>query len=161
MKRFCTFLVILIALSCGLNIAFAQQEVSITRLENTPVVSVVGQILKYRIDIDAGARLTGARLTWSTSGGRINLERWGTPREFTYDWSTQTFTAAGLTGGSRLYGAGWLTFRAISAGSGNLRVTGTLTTAQGTVNVDTQIPITVQPPDPLTPLPAEGDFEFF
>ena len=73
MKRFCTFSVILIALSCGLNIAFAQ-EVSIHRVENTPEVSLVGQVLKYRIDIDDAASLTGASLTWSAPGELINIE---------------------------------------------------------------------------------------
>ena len=159
MNRLFTFLGIWIVLGCGVNTALAQ-VVSIYRIENTPVVSVVGQVLKYRIDIEDAASVTGARLTWSTSGQRVDVTSTGTSGLFTFDWSTQTFTAAGLAGESDFYAAGWLTFRAISAGSGNLRVTGTLTTAHGTINVDTQIPITVQPPDPLNPLPAEGDFDF-
>ena len=147
MKRFGTFLVILTALSCGLNIAFAQ-EVSIHRLENTPEVSRVGQVLEYRIDIDDAASLTGANLTWSAPDELIDIESVGTTNLFTSDWSNRTFNAADLAPGRVSYVAGWLTFKAISAGSGNLRATGTLTTLQGTVNVDKQLPIIVQPPDP-------------
>ena len=159
MKRFFTFLVILIVLSCGLNIAFAQ-EVSIRRLENAPEVSHVGQVLKYRIDIDDAASLTKANLTWSAPDELIDIKTIETTNLFTAKLSNRTFNAADLAPGWVSYVAGWLTFRAISAGSGNLRVTGTLTTIQGTVKVDTQLPIIVRSPDPSHLLPARGDFEF-
>ena len=158
MKRFCTFLVTLVAFSCWINTAFAQ-KVSIHLVEDTPEVPIVGQVLKYRIDIDDAESLTGAHLTWSASDEHIEINSAGTSGLFTHDFSDQTFKASGLSGRVS-YAAGRLTFRAIAAGSGNLRVTGTLTTTQGTVNVDTQLPIIVRAPDMSTPLPARGDFEF-
>lgn len=159
MKRFCTFFVILTALSCWISVANAQKPTIDIRIEpETPAHPTVGDTLNYLVVIPNSQNVIGFRLIHAIP---LNLSE--TVSHATYaDTEEQTgdsVDAAGrITGtwesstrypdSSIRYVAGFA-LNNVSAGAGEIRVTGMLRMLPGhgaPVSVDVSLPITISSP---------------
>ena len=130
-------------------------------LTSNPDTPKVGDTLDYISYVSTGVgpsepgipkTITGYRITYSIPDKIIRLHSftfYGAP----VPGAKFTFTASGLRPESLLKVLDG-SFVAIAAGTGDIRMTGTVTTTRGTFNVDSRISITIGPGGPAPPTPT-------
>ena len=118
--------------------------------------TIVGGILRYRMLIRNAEDVTGFRLTYSYPRDIVSTKSVGWFDNMTHDDKRRTFISSTLPRGQSVRNVAIFEFNAVSGGTGELRVTGTLTTTQGKVNVDIQFPIMISSIQGETP-PVSGD----
>ena len=157
MKRFYTIFFVPLMFINYLSVADAQ-TVSIVADENNSTPAYVGSSLTYHIGINAAENVTGFDLNVSFPENLIRKEGWST---YGADSDGQGgYSDSGLQSGRPSIPVVKTECRAIAAGTGKIRVTGTLTTTDsGNITIDVGFPITILPPDPNNPLPARGNIE--
>ena len=170
-KRPYTLFVICIALSCCFSVADAQKPtVEIQAEPETPVKPTIGDTLRYRVFIRNAGDVIGFRLKFSDPADiatRFSVENWGEKQSGTLNPMEQTFESSTQLIGVSIRNIFLLEFPDVSAGTGEIRVTGTLrihpraaVKLGAAVNVDVSLPITVHPrlsnPVPV-PLPVKPE----
>ena len=164
-KRLYTLFVICIALSCCFSVADAQTPtVEIQAEPETPVKPTIGDTLRYRVFIRNAENVIGFRLTFFDPhlSTRFSVENWGEKQSGILNPMEQTFESSTQLIGVSIRNIFLLEFPDVSAGTGEIRVTGTLrihpraaVNPGRTVNVDVSLPITVSALAGVTPHPAE------
>ena len=161
-KRLYTLFVICIALSCWFSVAGAQEPmVEIQAEPETPANPSVGDTLRYRAVIRNAGDVIGFRLTYSYSrdiAARWSVEHWDEDQSGTY--KANTFESSTRLVGVSIRNIFILELPDVSAGTGEIRVTGTLrmhpraaVNPGRTINVDVSFPITVSSPARVIPKP--------
>ena len=121
------------------------------RDENPSEIPRVGNTLTYRVQIRNAQNVTGFNLAYSTPHKLTSVQSVGffsgTEHNLGKTLRTGTLKASRLNTGQLIHNVGIFTLNATSAGTGELRVVGKLTTTQRIFNVDTRFPLTIFPSD--------------
>ena len=119
--------------------------------ENPSEIPRVGNTLTYRVQIRNAQNVTGFNLAYSTPHKLTSVQSVGffsgTEHNPGKTLRTGTLKASRLNTGQSIHNVGIFTLNATSAGTGELRVVGKLTTTQRIFNVDTRFPLTIFPSD--------------
>ena len=123
--------------------------ISISRADDTSDIHRVGEAVEYLIRIQLAQNVTGFNLVCHTPRKLTSIEyifgSQGVDATSRKAAGTGTFKVSGLETGDRIRSVGGLALNATAAGTGELRVTGSLTTTQGRVSVNSRFPLELFP----------------
>ena len=122
-----------------------------------PETPRITDVLEYYAITGGGGKgnVTGWQVTYTLSDSLSlkHVEHGGS----THNPGTRTITASGIRVDSNNITIGVFQFVALAAGMGSIRITGTITTTQGTFNVDSRLSVKIAsgPAAPVPPKPAQ------
>ena len=129
--------------------------ISVRRDDGSSELPSVGQTLKYRVVIQNAWNVIGFNLSYIIPHKLVSVRSvgWFDNVEHTSRNKNRSgsLTASGLPTRRSLHNVAIFTFNATGAGEGHLEVGGKVTTTHGTVNLNTQFPLTIFPGDTSRP----------
>ena len=129
--------------------------ISVRRDDGSSELPSVGQTLRYRVVIQNAWNVIGFNLSYIMPHKLVSVRRVGwfdsVEHSSRNNHRTGTLKASGLPTRRSVHNVAIFTLNATGAGEGVLQVGGKVTTTHGTVNLNTQFPLTIFPGDTSRP----------